>query len=134
LCFWGFLVLYRCLEDRDDLTLLLYSEWRAFESYLCYLKEVRMLSAATISESLTAAVFVCKWLYRDVENPGRNFINVEIICRYRDWRNQQASMAIRERRDETWDELREQGRWLHWDEYCGATQLIREKFEAEVSK
>lgn len=38
-------------------------------------------------------------------------------------------MAIRERRDETWDELREQSKWLHWDEYCRATQLMRDKFE-----
>lgn len=130
LCFLGFLVLYRCVADRNDLTLALYGEWRAFESYLCYLKEVRMLSAATIAESLTAAVFVAKWLCREVENPGRNFSNVELVRRYRDWRNQQASMALRERRDETWDELREQGRWLHWDEYCRATQLMRDKFEA----
>ena len=133
LCFLGFLVMYRCLEDRDQLTLLLYGEWRAFESYLCYLKEVRMLSAATISESLTAAVFVSKWLCREMDDPGRNFANAELVCRYRDWRNQQASMAIRERKDETWDELREQGRWLHWHEYCAATQRMKDKFESSQS-
>jgi hypothetical protein len=132
LCFMGFLVMYQCVEDRNDLTLMLYGEWRAFESYLCYLKEVRMLSAATIAESLTAAVFVSKWLCREVENPGRNFADVELVRRYRDWRNQQASMAIRERRDETWDELREQSKWLQWDEYCRATQLMRDKFEGHT--
>jgi hypothetical protein len=39
-------------------------------------------------------------------------------------------MANREHKDETWDELREQSKWLHWDEYCATVQELQDKFTA----
>jgi hypothetical protein len=129
LCYFGYLVQFKCM-GRNDLALNAYCNWRAFESFISYLKEVRMLSCATVAEFVTAAVFVAKYLHRGEESPGSKFQNVVLVKRYRDWRNQQASMANRERKDETWDELREQSKWLHWDEYCTTVQELQDKFTA----
>jgi hypothetical protein len=73
-CFFGFLVLYRCCL-REQLSLSLFKHWQLMESFThYYLQDVRQLTSASVAEFLTAAIFACKWLFRDDQLEKSNML------------------------------------------------------------
>ncbi len=104
LCFLGFVLAYKCLPESEghDLCLGLCLNHKLLGAYVEYLQKVRQSAAGTIAEAITAAVYVCKWLYR--KNPAGSSL---IIRRYKDWRNTFQNQAIRARKQEDKDDLKE---------------------------
>ncbi len=107
LCFLGFVLSYKCLPDGHDLCLGLCLNHKLFGAYIEYLQKVRQNAAGTIAEAITAAVYVCKWLYRK-NSAGSS----QIIRRYKDWRNTFQNQAIRVRKQEDKDDLKEKDKWI----------------------
>jgi hypothetical protein len=109
LCFLGFVLTYKCLPDGEghELCLGLCLNHKLFGAYIEYLQKVRQNAPGTIAEAITAAVYVCKWLYR--KNPAGS---AQIILRYKDWRNTFQNQALRVRKQEDKDDLKDKDKWI----------------------
>jgi hypothetical protein len=107
LCFLGFVSKYECVSEGRELTLALVLNHNLFKAYLEYLHKVRNCVDGTIAESITAAITVCKWLYRKDKNASPS-----ILRRYKDWRNEYQARATRSRKQNDVQELKEQSKWL----------------------
>ena len=107
LCYLGFVQTYKCLPEGYVLCLGLCLNHKLFEAYLEYLQKVRQSAPGTIAEAITAAVYICKWLYR--KNPSGSS---QILRRYKDWRNSQQNQAIRVRKQEDKDDLLDKNKWI----------------------
>ncbi len=107
LCFLGFVNKYECVSEGREITLALVLNHTLFKAYLEYLHTVRNCADGTIAESITAGITVCKWLYRK-----ENTREWSIIRRYKDWRNEYQARAIRSRKQDDKQELKEQSKWL----------------------
>ena len=126
LCFLGFVTKYDCCPPDYQLTLGLVLNHQLFKSFLQYLKQVRECKPGTISESLTAAISVCKWLFRK----ERNVSEPSIIRRYMDWRNHYQAVAATSRAQDDKEELKEQNKWLEWTTFSKAIQDFRRDWDA----
>lgn len=125
LCFLGFVDRYRCLPPNHKLTLYLFLNHRLMESYLEYLKQVRKSSPGTLSETLTAAISACRWLYRKTPRGIGGGAEPLIIRRYKDWRNLYQAKAAKIRKMDDVDELKEQNKWLSWDQFTSVVHKMR---------
>lgn len=124
-CFLGFVVKYECIPTSRSLTLALALNHKLFRSYLQYMQEVRECKPGTIGEALTAAIFVCKWLFR--KHAGAAV--PPTIRRYMDWRNEYQASAARDRMLNDKDELKEKNKWLEWTRFTAAIASLREDWD-----
>lgn len=125
LCFLGFVSRYDCIPEDHQMTLGLFLNHKLFKSFLQYMQQVRDCKPGTIGESLTAAITVCKWLFRK-EKSSRD---PSIIRRYKDWRNDYQASAVRDRMQNDKDELQEKGKWLDWTKFSNAVQGLRKSWK-----
>ena len=134
LCFLGFVERYKAIDGSDaaKLTLALYLNHRLFSSYLDYLRIVRRSSEGTIAEAITAAIAACHWLYRKESKNGKPGLP-SIIRRYMDWRNEHQREAAKTRQGKDKDELKEQDKWIEWDDYLALIQKLRQKWMSKAN-
>lgn len=131
LCFFGFLNLYKCVPETEKFTLSLLLNHRLVKAFLEYMKEVRQNSDGTIGEFLTAAISVCKWLYRKEPKPAGGVKEISIVRRYMDMRNKFQNNADLERKSNDEAELKEQNKWISWGDFHAMVGDLREQWEAQ---
>jgi len=126
-CFLGFVAKYECIPNNRSLTLALALNHKLFHSYLQYMQQVRECQPGTLGEALTAAIYVCKWLFRKKDKKSNRVPS--IIRRYMDWRNEYQASAARDRMLNDKDELQEKNKWLEWTQFTAAVAQLRKEWD-----
>eukprot|EP00163_Fabomonas_tropica_P026110 TRINITY_DN467_c0_g1_i2.p1 TRINITY_DN467_c0_g1~~TRINITY_DN467_c0_g1_i2.p1 ORF type:complete len:451 (+),score=29.88 TRINITY_DN467_c0_g1_i2:1719-3071(+) len=112
-----------CGMALKDMTLAsVCTDGQRIEGYMEFLAHDRSLRASTRAEHLTAIVTVLKYLATKghaVAALQRKVMDMRnVLLRYRD-----------PERSGTWQELRENGKWLHWDQVLKVAQALRDEVD-----